>query len=297
MKLHYAVRFFLVLLAVLVASNLAVASGQTTFEIQSTNLTLYRDGLVHCEQEISLDDYLADVSLLLASESPQNLLLLDENLTAVDYKIVGNNLTAYTLGAKSLSVEYDTIQLTQKEAEVWTLITDFQYNMTVFLPQNSTIVDLSGIPLAIETRENTIILSLAAGNWEISYILPIISPAISTSTPNALEQDTSGLGIELIVLILIVAGIIAVSGVVVFIRKRGPRVGKILKENPQLGKEDQEVIQFLIQKEGKAFEAELREKFPNMPRTSLWRLVRRLERLDIVEIKKIGLENQVQLKK
>jgi uncharacterized membrane protein len=34
-----------------------------------------------------------------------------------------------------------------------------------------------------------------------------------------------------------------------------------------------------------------------MPRTTLWRLVRRLEGLEIVEVKKIGLENQVQLKK
>ena len=80
-------------------------------------------------------------------------------------------------------------------------------------------------------------------------------------------------------------------------RKRGINVDKILKANPQLAKEDQDVIRFLAEKDGKAFEAELREKFPDMPRTSLWRLVRRLERLEIVEIKKIGLENQVELKK
>jgi uncharacterized membrane protein len=64
-----------------------------------------------------------------------------------------------------------------------------------------------------------------------------------------------------------------------------------------LKKEDREVIEFLAEKDGKAFEAEIRERFPDMPRTSLWRLVRRLERLEIVEIKKIGLENQVALKK
>jgi uncharacterized membrane protein len=54
---------------------------------------------------------------------------------------------------------------------------------------------------------------------------------------------------------------------------------------------------FLAEKEGKAFEAEIRQRFPDMPRTSLWRLIRRLEGLEIVEVKKIGLENQVQLKK
>ena len=107
----------------------------------------------------------------------------------------------------------------------------------------------------------------------------------------------SGFKIEYIAIIGIVAGMLAIFGFIFFKRKRGPKVSRILKENPQLGKDDQEVIQFLIEKDGKAFEAELREKFPNMPRTSLWRLVRRLERLEIVEVKKIGLENQVQLKK
>jgi len=272
------------------------ASGQTAFEVQSTNLTLYRDGLVHFKQEITLDEILPEITLRLTSDSPQNVLLLDENLKAVDYRIVGDNLTAYTLGANRLSVEYDTLQLTRKEAEVWTLIMDCQYNVTVVLPQDATIIDLNEIPISIETQENTIALFLAAGNWEISYVLPVTPYTTPTSTPNGSEQATVGLRIEYVLLIVVIAGIIAASGFVVF-KRRSPKVSRILKENPQLSKEDQEVIQFLIQKEGKAFEAELREKFPNMPRTSLWRLVRRLERLDIVEIKKIGLENQVILKK
>ena len=298
MRLHHISLFFLGIFAIILAYGVADASGQTTFDVQSTNITLYRDGLVHCEQEIALDSFLPEMTLPLMSESPQNILLLDENSTAVDYKIVGNNLTAYTLGAKTLFVEYDTIQLTRKEAEVWTLIINYPYNMTVFLPHNSTIVYLSEIPLAIETQDNTIALSLATGSWEISYILPTIPPTTNpTNTPNNPEQTTNELRIEYIALIIIAFGLITVFGFVLYKKKRGPKASRILKENPQLSKEDQEVIQFLIEKDGKAFEAELREKFPNMPRTSLWRLVRRLERLDIVEIKKIGLENQVQLKK
>jgi len=300
MKINLASRLFLVFLTIMLVFGLADVSGQTTYTVQSTELTLYRDGLVHCIQEVTLNELLPEVILPLTSESPQNILLLDENSTAVDYNVVGNNLTAYTLGAKSLSVEYDTIQLTRKEAEVWTLNTNYQYNMTVFLPYNSTIIYLNQIPSEIEnSRENTISLSLSAGNWEISYILPNIPPSANPTTiPSKPEQTTTGLKTEYIALIATIAGIIAViGGLIFFIRKRRPKVDKILKENPQLGKEDQDVIQFLIEKDGKAFEAELREKFPNMPRTSLWRLVRRLERLDIVEIKKIGLENQVQLKK
>ena len=298
MKTSHKNRSFLTILAVMLVAGVANVSGQTTLEVQSTELTLYRDGLVHCEQEILLDEFLPEATILLVSESPQNILLLDENSTALDYQIAGENLTAYTLGAKKLSAEYDTMQLTRKEAEVWTLNINYPYNTTIYLPSNSTIVYLSEIPIAIETtQENTIVLSLRAGNWEISYVLPAIMPTTNpTNTPSNPEQTTTGLKIEYIALILVAAGIIAAFSLV-FVKRRGPKVGKILKANPHLGKEDQDVIQFLIEKGGKAFEAELREKFPNMPRTSLWRLVRRLERLDIVEIKKIGLENQVQLKK
>ena len=66
--------------------------------------------------------------------------------------------------------------------------------------------------------------------------------------------------------------------------------------NPRLNEDEKAVIQFLVDNDGKAFEAEIREKFPDIPRTSLWRLVKRLEKMGLVSIKKIGLENRVELK-
>jgi uncharacterized membrane protein len=81
------------------------------------------------------------------------------------------------------------------------------------------------------------------------------------------------------------------------VRRKRISIKKTLKNNPNLSKDDIAVIEFLAEKDGKAFEAEIRQRFPDMPRTSLWRLVRRLEGLEIVEIKRIGLENQVQLRK
>ncbi len=57
------------------------------------------------------------------------------------------------------------------------------------------------------------------------------------------------------------------------------------------------MIQFIAERGGKALEAEIREAFPDLPRTTLWRLVRRLEKMEIVSIKKVGLQNQVELKK
>ena len=85
--------------------------------------------------------------------------------------------------------------------------------------------------------------------------------------------------------------------VLLFIRRGRYNVEKIYRTHPQLTQEEKEVIQFLAENEGKAFEAEIREHFPDIPRTSLWRLVKRLEKLEITKVKKIGLENRVELKK
>jgi uncharacterized membrane protein len=270
----------------------ATAAGESRFEVESVNLTVYRDGLVHVTQTLIVNELFPEIILPLLSSSIENVIVLDENQMAVDYEINGDNLTVFTLGAERVSVEYDTISLTKKEAEVWTLVVDNPYNLTVFLPQNSTVVYLSKMPTAIDTSGTRITLSLYPGQWEISYVLPVL-PEDETKD----KEGPSTIPIEYLIAAIVAVTAVVLSALLIVRRRRGPNVEKILKAYPQLKKEDREVIQFLAEKDGKAFEAEIRERFPDMPRTSLWRLVRRLERLEIVEVKKIGLENQVQLKK
>jgi hypothetical protein len=72
-------------------------------------------------------------------------------------------------------------------------------------------------------------------------------------------------------------------------------VGKILEEKPHLRPEDRQVLKFLVEKEGAAFESEIRSKF-QLPKTTIWRLVKRLEREDLVEIRKAGGQNLIKLR-
>jgi hypothetical protein len=72
-------------------------------------------------------------------------------------------------------------------------------------------------------------------------------------------------------------------------------VGRIIEDRPHLRPEDQQVLQFLVEKEGAAFESEIRSKF-QLPKTTIWRLVKRLEREDLVEIRKAGGQNLIKLK-
>ena len=267
------------------------AAAQGSFKVETTTVKVYRDGLAHIMQTLTVDEILLEINLPLLSLSSENFIVLDENKLAVDYQLNNANLTVFTLGASKISVEYDTATLTNKNADVWTLIMETPHNLTVVLPLNSTVVYLNQVPTAIDTTGSELSLSLNPGRWEISYVVPLLQ-----EIPN---EDGSLGGIPTEYLIVAVLGVVVAVVIVmlVFLRKRRINVKKIQSQNPTLMKEDIAVIEFLAEKEGKAFEAEIRQRFPDMPRTSLWRLIRRLEGLEIVEVKKIGLENQVQLKK
>ena len=271
----------------------ATVAAQSIFEVESVDLTVYRDGVGHVTQTLTVDELAPEITLSLLSSSVENVIVLDEDELTVDYEINGDDLTVFTLGAEGISVEYDTIALTSKEAEVWTLIADNPFTLSVFLPQNSTVIYLNMMPTAIDTSGTGIKLSLYPGQWEISYVLPLTS---DDGTDGNGTSDTK-IPIEYLIASVVAVVAVVISVLLIVRRRRGPNVEKTVKAYPQLKKEDKDVIEFLAEKGGQAFEAEIRERFPDMPRTSLWRLVRRLERLEIVEVKKIGLENQVQLKK
>jgi uncharacterized membrane protein len=366
---------FVLLLSVTVA-----AADETEFQVESTNLQIYRDGLVRITQTLIVNEMVPVVTLPLLNSSVNNFIVLDENQTVLDYDIDGINLTIFTLGTTSVSLQYDTHSLTRKDFDVWTFLVDTPYNLTVQLPEESTLVYLSEMPTSINTEGNKIALSLFPSQWEISYVFPLVPPAdfqisefdvtpsevetgeevtvsvkitnvggqtgsytlpltinqttedtktvtlekgasnttafkIIKQTPGTYNVEIAGLVGEFTVraasskeetsnmipveYLLFAAVAVAAIFLAAFflVRKRGPDVEKIFMTHPHLNKAEKDVIRFLAENEGKAFESQIREQFPDIPRTSVWRLVRRLEKLEIVKVKKIGLENQVELKK
>ena len=366
------------LFSLFLTANVAIAQ-VTQFQVESTDLQVYRDGLVHVTQTLTVNETVPAVTLPLFGTSVDNFIVLDENQTVLDYEIEGIDLTVFSLGATIVQVEYDTHSLTMKQAEEWTFIVDAQYNLTVRLPKDSTIVDLNQVPAAIDTNGNTITLSLFPSHWEIVYVFPLTPPAefqisnlevtpadaeigeevrVSIKVVNiggqsgsytlsftvnqttaytrtvTLEKDESttvefktakqtsgtyivevdgqvsqftvsegssnGASSNTFPLEYLIAAVVA-GAVIVFVLfplfRRGVNVDKIFKMHPQLNAEEKNVILFLAENEGKAFETQIREQFSDIPRTSLWRLVKRLEKLEIIKVKKIGLENQVELRK
>lgn len=67
-------------------------------------------------------------------------------------------------------------------------------------------------------------------------------------------------------------------------------------ETQEMRDDDKRLVSFLEQNGGQAFERDLRKKFL-LPRTTMWRAVKRLERQGIIEIEKKEFQNLVRLKK
>ena len=70
----------------------------------------------------------------------------------------------------------------------------------------------------------------------------------------------------------------------------------IFNLRPEMREDDKEIIKFISVNGGEALESDLRKKFLQ-PRTTMWRAVKRLERLGVIEISKKDLQNLVKLKK
>ena len=260
-------------------------------------LLVYRDGLVHVTQRLKCNETYPTITIKLLSTKVENVLALDENNTLLDYEIVDTSMKIYSLGAKEIVVEYDTFELTSMEAGVWTLSFNSPYNLTVKLPEGATIIYLSSVPTVITSEANRTVLYLSSGAWEISYILPAIPFKPDTSGPSEAppEEVKPRYPVELMI-VGILAALIVVSGAfIIHKRKRSIDIESIFREHPELNDDERVVLKFIASRGGRIFEAKLRKAFPEIPRTTLWRMVKRLEKLGILHVKKVGIQNQVEL--
>ncbi len=108
-------------------------------------------------------------------------------------------------------------------------------------------------------------------------------------------------------LMIIIAGGIIVIGVAaasVFrsksTKEEGPAdnleidLETLFDEHPELSMGDKEVLRFMAERDGETFAHEIRERF-DIPRTSTWRMIRRLMRYELVDERKIGGQSLVSI--
>jgi uncharacterized membrane protein len=72
-------------------------------------------------------------------------------------------------------------------------------------------------------------------------------------------------------------------------------IKRILLERSHLRTEDEQLLKLLADKQGAAFESDIRNTLL-LPKTSVWRLIRRLEREEIIDVIKIDNQNLIKLR-
>lgn len=72
-------------------------------------------------------------------------------------------------------------------------------------------------------------------------------------------------------------------------------ISDVFRQKGNLKPEEKDILVYISEKEGAAFEGEIRNKFI-LPKTSLWRLIKRLERENLIEVTKVGGQNLIKLK-
>ncbi len=126
----------------------------------------------------------------------------------------------------------------------------------------------------------------------ISYI---VKPPATVSTPittQKTEMPQQFLSSAFLFIVIALAIVIALSLYIYFIRFRGGKG----KELELLNEVDLAILRALEKRGGSALQSEL-QKDVAIPRTTLWRHVRKLEKLGYVRIEKVGLQNRVVLVK
>ena len=288
---------------------------QTSFSSTRTlELTMYSDGSTHISTQLDVDSLSPEFELDLFGPSVDNFVTVGEDGFLLSSEINGTKAFIETFGSSSISVDYDIHDLISKEGRVWSFSFNSTSDYTVFMPSNSIIVGMSTIPKNMELIEEQTKLELSHGETEINYILeapqnPIDTPPIDPNNP------TENYTIPIILGGVIAAGVAGAS--IIIKRNKSKLSSSTIQEEaisekstkkefvgpeeifdfvPDMREDDKKIVQFISENGGQVFESELRKKFVQ-PRTTMWRAVKRLERLGVIEISKKDLQNLVILKK
>ena len=276
-------------LIILVASSTFLVSsygvGEELYNVTNVEITVYGDGLVHLRYVIQVNSTVPSISLPLPKDAA-DVVVTDGSGRLVHWEQVEGGLTVYSLGEVEILFEYDTSTLTWKDGSVWTLRLHLPAQGRVLLPEGATVIYLSDLPASIEADGGRPVLSLSEGSWEVSYVLPLHRKGVGPSGSQPTSQTVFPYPIQEFAA-MIVVGVAFLILLLYLIRR--------VRSTPEgLSSTDVEVLGLVRSRGGRIFMSELRDSL-GLPKTTLWRRVRRLEGMGYVRTRKVGSQVEVEV--
>jgi len=193
---------------------------------------------------------------------------------------------------------YLTDELTSKEGELWSLNIVSQDNVAIVLPENTIPLNIEPKPLYVGLNDSRIVILMPPGNINIEYTIyvppqkttppptsPPISPTITELPPSA--PTTAEVSLWVIALAIAVGAIVSI---IHKLRIRRSTVSYVLDER------DREVLNTIKELGGEATASQIIAAL-KIPKTSLYRRVRRLLKLGYIEEIELGERKVYKLKR
>ncbi len=278
--------------AVTLIVALTLLQGVSAYTVSSLVLVVYSDGYVKVEYELLPEEYSTQIELPLLGDHYENVIVEDEDGNPLDFRLENGTLFIYQGNAELVRVSYYTPDLTSKSGIVWTVNVSTEVPFDVVLPNDTIIVDLSDIPLQI----NGTAITMPPGNQSVSYIIED-----HQSFPSEESYENS----DLRPLYALGGAVLVALGVFVWWRSRrqngedeedGANVIERALESDELREEEKLALKYLLEHGGRASQAEIRDAL-GIPKTTAWRMFRRLEERGLVRIIRGRKENWVEIRR
>jgi len=278
---------------------------------RTLDFTIYPDGSTHVFYELDVDPLKLEIIVELFGKTIENITITDEDGFLLSNEINHNSVVIETFGASHISIDYDTQDLVSNTGKIWAFAIDAPVQYSLLTPKDSVIVEMGNFPLSMQVDNQQSYLTFPPGQTNISYY---ISTLASAQTIESVSED-GGTDNSSILWVLggVISSIVIAAAIIVIKRKSGtPKSSVIIQKDEEpklqsldpesifkakqdLREDDKEIINFISENGGQVYESELRKKFL-LPRTTMWRAVKRLERHGIIEIVKKDFQNVIKLR-
>ena len=140
---------------------------------KSLSLLVYNDGVVQVAYEAETDPSRGRIEVELPGFPYESLLVVDQDGLPLDASVTDEGVSVDTLGSTGVVVTYLTSSLTSKTGAIWTVNVTSTITTSITLPQGSTIINLSEVPVEIGTNEDRPYVSMLPGDIFVSYITSV----------------------------------------------------------------------------------------------------------------------------
>ena len=256
--------------------------------------------------------YALEVELVGVPDLMLGIIAVDErgNLLPVSYDPSGNSVSVITMNSSVVTISYVTNTVTAKYRELWLVNFTSPLPVEVLLPPNATLSGVYTSFTSLRVEKERLLLEFPPGAVMLSYALipplppqpprpaeggapapvqpespPSQQPAAPEQPPSQITPPEGGVQYLWLVAAIAAAALAVVVAALLRLRRRVPA---------ELSETDLEILRALQSAGGGMFQSELGAKL-NLPATTLWRRLRRLQELGYIIVERRSGKNYVRL--